>query len=73
MAGAAGHAALVLAGRLFAAGVVDAHGTGDGADQGERYHYAWYRADQHPELAGELGFYLNPEALPELYPANSAA
>jgi 8-oxo-dGTP pyrophosphatase MutT (NUDIX family) len=48
--------------------------TGEGADQGERYHYAWYRVDEHPELAGELGVYLNPESLPELYPqAESAA
>ncbi len=47
--------------------------TGDGADQGERYHYAWYRVDEEPILGGDLGAFLNPEALPELYPEHAAA
>lgn len=47
--------------------------TGDGADQGERYHFAWYRVDENPALGGDLGYFLNPEALPELYPQQNAA
>jgi len=47
--------------------------TGNGADQGERYHYAWYSVDQHPDLAGDLGYFLNPEAAPELYPETQNA
>lgn len=42
--------------------------TGDGADQGERYHFAWYRVSEHPELAGDLGVFLNPDSVPELFP-----
>jgi 8-oxo-dGTP pyrophosphatase MutT (NUDIX family) len=47
--------------------------TGDGADQGERYHYAWYRVDEDPALGGDLGRFLNPEALPELFPEQPSA
>jgi 8-oxo-dGTP pyrophosphatase MutT (NUDIX family) len=42
--------------------------TGEGADQGERYHFEWYRVDDHPEVVGDLGQFLNPEAVPELFP-----
>jgi 8-oxo-dGTP pyrophosphatase MutT (NUDIX family) len=42
--------------------------TGDGADQGERYHYAWYPVNDALELAGDLGKLLNPDSVPELYP-----
>jgi 8-oxo-dGTP pyrophosphatase MutT (NUDIX family) len=42
--------------------------TGDGADQGERYHFSWYRIDHEPLIAGDLGALLNPEAAPELFP-----
>ncbi len=47
--------------------------TGEGADQGERYHYSWYRVDEQPDVAGDLGQLLNPESVPELYPAQRAA
>jgi 8-oxo-dGTP pyrophosphatase MutT (NUDIX family) len=47
--------------------------TGDGADQGERYHYSWYKVATNPELAGGLGQFLNPEAAPELFPQQEVA
>jgi 8-oxo-dGTP pyrophosphatase MutT (NUDIX family) len=47
--------------------------TGDGADQGERYHYAWYRVEESLALAGDLGTFLNPETVPELYPEPASA
>lgn len=47
--------------------------TGDGADQGERYHFAWYRVSEGPAISGDLGQFLNPNDLPELYPAEPSA
>lgn len=43
--------------------------TGDGADQGQRLHFSWYRIALQPHLGGDLGTFLNPESAPELYPA----
>jgi 8-oxo-dGTP pyrophosphatase MutT (NUDIX family) len=44
--------------------------TGDGADQGEHYHFAWYRVDEGLDLGGDLGRFLTPEAVPELFRAD---
>lgn len=44
--------------------------TGEGADQGLRLHFSWYRVAQNPHLGGDLGTFLNPESSPELYPAD---
>jgi 8-oxo-dGTP pyrophosphatase MutT (NUDIX family) len=46
--------------------------TGEGTDQGERYHFAWYRVADNPEIMGDLGRFLTPEAVPELFPQAEA-
>jgi 8-oxo-dGTP pyrophosphatase MutT (NUDIX family) len=46
--------------------------TGDGADQGERYHFGWYEVDRDPILAGDLGVFLTVDAAPELFAPSGA-
>lgn len=40
---------------------------GDGLDKGIRFQFSWHEIDQDFTLSGDLGFFLNPESLPELY------
>lgn len=40
---------------------------GDGLDKGVRFRFSWHEIDKDFALSGDLGFFLNPEHLPELY------
>ncbi len=47
--------------------------TGGGDDAGLRFDYAWYRVEPNLVLDGDLGYFLNPESLPEFYPNRAAS
>ncbi len=42
--------------------------TGEGIHQGEHFHFSWYKVGEHLTLGGDLGYFLNAEALPDLFP-----
>lgn len=42
--------------------------SGHGEDQNMRFAYAWQAIDRDFTLSGDLGFFLTPQYLPELYP-----
>ncbi len=42
--------------------------TGQGDDADLVLAYAWHRVQPNLALTGDLGYFLNPEAVPELYP-----
>jgi 8-oxo-dGTP pyrophosphatase MutT (NUDIX family) len=43
------------------------HVTGDGEDQDLRFAYRWHAIDRDFHLSGDLDYFLNAEAIPELY------
>jgi len=45
--------------------------TGEGEDQALRFEYRWYSIGRDFSLCGDLGYFLNAEAIPELYERRS--
>jgi ADP-ribose pyrophosphatase YjhB (NUDIX family) len=41
---------------------------GEGIDAGMNFDYFWHRPDHQFKLFGELGYFLNPTHIPELFP-----
>lgn len=40
---------------------------GDGLDSGIRFQFSWYKINTNFTLTGDLGYFMSPEHIPELY------